>query len=170
METAKKYKWALGGLAIMILLNALIIITLWVDRPGMHERRAERGPGDRREAVHNYMSRELNLSEDQIEQMARLRREHFDEMRSLRNSLENTRKAYFDLMMDAEGSDDIRKDSLHAQLTQQYITIEESMYAHMAQMKALLDPSQQEKFGDLMKDMFLRNQSEGRDMPRMRRR
>lgn len=156
MEITKKYKWALGGLSIMILLNALILITLWVNRPGNHDRRGERGPEERREALHRYMTRELDLTEDQRESMRQMRRAHFEEARELRRELDSTRKAYFEAMMSPDTDEGMQRDSLTAALTEQYIALEQSMFSHMAEMRSLLDSTQQDKFSRLMKEMMQR--------------
>ena len=156
METQKKYRWAVIGLIIMIVMNLAIIFTIWMNRPGTTDWRQHRMDERGRGAVHQFMKKELGLSDSQVSSMANTRRAHFKEMDSLRNELEQTRRIYFDFIMSGDADNTAKRDSLMNQLANQYIEVESALYSHMSEMREILNPNQQQKFKSLMKDTFLR--------------
>jgi Spy/CpxP family protein refolding chaperone len=157
MEIQKKYRWAVTGLIIMIVLNLATLITLWMNHPGNADWRQHRMDDRGRTAIHQFMKKELGLSEPQVKSMATLRQAHFKEMDSLRKQLEQSRRAYFDFIMGSEADNTAKRDSLMNQLSNQYIEVEGALYTHMSEMKEILTPDQQQKFKTLMKDTFLKD-------------
>ncbi len=160
METEKKYKWALTGFIIMIILNVAILFTIWMNYPDGRDWRKGRDIGHERTAPHKFMQKELGLTDIQVDSMAALRKAHFQEMRGLRKELERDRRAYFDFLMSPEAENQQKRDSLVTQLTQRYIHLEQSLYMHMSEMKEVLNREQQQEFKRLMKDSFLGNHRE----------
>lgn len=170
METAKKYKWALTGFIIMIILNIAVLLTVWMNIPDGRDWRDTHDPGHERPAPHKFMQKELGLTNTQVDSMATLRKTHFQEMRRLRRHLERDRKAYFDFLMSPDADNKQKKDSLVTQLTQRYLDLEQSLYRHMSEMKSILNSEQQQKFKRLMKDSFLGDpRSEGERRQRRNR-
>jgi Spy/CpxP family protein refolding chaperone len=168
METHKKYKWALTGLIIMIILNAATLLTIWLNQPDGRDWRHHKD-GDRdRTGIHQFMKKELGLSDTQVESMATMRRTHFQEMKNLRDDLESYRRAYFDFIMSSDTENEQKRDSLLSQLTTQYIEVEDALYIHMSEMKTVLNQEQQQKFKQLMKDTFLHNDRRGKSNPQSR--
>lgn len=157
METEKKYKWALTGFIVMAALNAVILLTLWMNYPDGSSPGMNRDWGRERNSPHKFMQKELGLSDVQVDSMARLRKAHFREMRNLRQELENHRRAYFDFIMSAEAENSQQRDSLLSELTKQYIKIELSLFTHMSEMKGVLSNEQQQAFKRLMKESLLRD-------------
>lgn len=154
METQKKYKWALAGFILMILLNVAILVTLWTLRPDARDWRANRDPERGQNAVHQLMKHELGLTQMQEDSITAMRQRHFREAQQLKNQLENKRRLYFDMIMSQDENKIQKRDSLLTELTQQYLNVEESFYRHMAEMKSVLNKEQQLKFRELMKESF----------------
>lgn len=141
----------------MVVLNAFILLTIWMNYPDGSDLRTNRDFGHERNSPHKFMQKELGLSDVQVDSMAQLRRAHFREMRNLRRELENHRRAYFDFIMSPGAENSQRRDSLLTELTEQYIRIEQSLYTHMSEMKSVLSEQQQQEFKQLMKESFLRD-------------
>lgn len=162
METVKKYKWALTGLIVMIILNALILGTIWLDHNderGWHRH----SDNDRaRTSSQQFMKKELGLNAEQSEQIDALRREHYNEVRSIKKDLDETRRFYLNYILTNEDHDPEMKDSLVNALTQGYADIEESLYTHMQDIREILSDEQAERFKEFM-------QSHSRGNERMKR-
>lgn len=169
MTTEKKYKWAVTGFIVMLILNLATLTTIWVGGTDTQnwDRRSDTEQG--RTAVHRFMQRELGLSEAQIKSMAEMRRSHFTEMRELRGELEDQRHAYFEFIMGADASNKQKRDSILTELKEQFAETEDAFYVHMTEMKSVLNAGQQEKFKQLMKESMLHDHRDnGRRMRRNR--
>lgn len=158
METSKKYKWALSGLIVMIVLNGIILTTLWLDhsdRRGWHKHR----DNDRdRNSSEQFMKNELGLNDEQTETITSLRREHYKEVRSIKKELDQTRRYYLNYILMNEDHDPEMRDSLVNALTQGYAEIEESLYVHMQDIREVLNDEQAERF-----KQFMQNHSQDND-------
>lgn len=156
MDYQKKYRWAVTGLLVMILLNVVTLLTIWLNKPDysewIHNRDEDRGHN----GVHQFMQKELGLSSAQMDSIAALRRTHFRELRTMKRNLEQMRRNYFDMLMNPETEFDISRDSLVQNMAGQYIAIEKSMHRHMSEMKSVLNEDQQQKFERLMKNTLMK--------------
>ena len=79
MDIFRKNKSLLWTIALLLLLNAASLGMLWYQnslRPDPQREQPPRGP----EAVARMIDRELNLSDDQMQKLDQLRREHFQEV------------------------------------------------------------------------------------------
>lgn len=163
MNIEKKYRWALTGLIIMILLNAATLITIWLNHPDGKDWRKHRNYERERGSIQEYMKKELGLTDQQAETIVELRRDHYREIRSFRDSLEQNRRAYFKFVMSEDAEDQAKRDSVLTLLTNQYENIEGLLYSHMTEVKELLDEEQQNKFEKLMLNTFFKDHNERHD-------
>lgn len=163
MNIEKKYRWALTGLIIMILLNAATLITVWLNHPDGKDWRNHRSYQHERGSMQEYMKEKLRLTDQQAESIVELRRGHYREIRSFRDSLEQNRRDYFRFVMSEDAGDQIKRDSVLTLLTRQYENIEELLYSHMTEVKEILDEKQQERFEELMLNTFFKEHDEGHD-------
>jgi Spy/CpxP family protein refolding chaperone len=159
MNIEQKFKWTMAGLIIMVLLNALLLATMWFQKPGFVDRRIDR-PDDR-SPVHQRLEQRLGLSSEQSQKISSLRRAHFMEMRIHRRSLDQKRQQYLTFIMSDEADDPQKRDSLLSELTQQFSLVEQAMYQHMTDMKQILNDDQQEAFREMMKNAISRNPQRG---------
>ncbi|MEX0724401.1 MAG: periplasmic heavy metal sensor [Gracilimonas sp.] len=161
MDIEKKYRWALTGLIVMILLNAATLITIWVNQPD-NDRRSHRGSGHDRDSIQEYMKEKIGLTDEQAEAITEMRRGHYREIRTFRDSLEQNRRVYFEFIMSEEADNEQKRDSLRNLLTEQYENIEGLLYNHMTEVKELLNEEQQDKFEELMLNMYFKDRNEDR--------
>lgn len=161
MEVSKKYKWALTGLIVMILLNAATLFTIWINKPEIRNWRNTDGPD--KNPAHHYMKERLDLTDAQADSIEQLRREHFMEVRAKRESLDTYRQAFIDIIISDENINDAKRDSLLNLITGQYHQIERAMYQHMTEMKDVLNKDQQLRFKQLLKSTLSKNQNDSRE-------
>lgn len=163
METTKKYKWALTGLIVMILLNAATLITIWVNQPDGKDWRKHRNQEHDRGSIQEYMKEQLDITDQQAETIVELRREHYREIRSVRDSLDKQRRAYFKFVMSDDAGDQAKRDSVLNLLTGQYENIEGLLYSHMTEIKELLNEEQQAKFEKMMLNTFFKEHNKRKE-------
>lgn len=160
MEVQKKYRWALTGLIIMILINAATLISIWLYHPDGKDWRSHRNSGHDRGSIQEYMKDQLGLTDEQAEEITGLRRGHYREIRSFRDSLDQNRRAYFEFVMSPEADDQAKRDSLLSLLTEQYENIEGLLYNHMTEVKDILNDDQLDKFEEMMLNNFFKDRKE----------
>ncbi len=163
MKIETKFKWALTGFLVMVLLNAALLTTIWIKKADNRDRRSFRDSDRNPNAIHRYMQRELQLTDAQTDSLSAIRKAHFQEMRELRKELNENRRAYFNFIMGDEAGNDQKRDSILTELTNQYNLIENMFYTHMTDMKEILKNDQQERFEQLMRETFLHDRKDGRD-------
>lgn len=162
MNIEKKYRWALTGLIIMILINAVTLVSVWVYHPDGNDWRKYRNNDKERGSIQQYMKDQLGLTDEQADTIVKLRKDHYQEIRSFRDSLEKGRRAYIDFIMSEEARDQSKRDSILTILTDQYENIEGSLYNHMIEINDLLDREQQVRF----QEMILNTYTKGHDKSR----
>jgi Spy/CpxP family protein refolding chaperone len=150
MELSKKYTWALSGLVIMVVLNAIILVSVWMDQNDGRDWHKNRENDRDRNSSQHFIKNELGLTEEQSEKMDALRREHFGEIRSIKRDLDNTRRSYLNYVLMNEKHDPEMRDSLVKSLTRGYAEIEESLYVHMQDIREILNDEQAERFKEFM--------------------
>lgn len=161
MKIETKFKWALTGFLVMVLLNAALLTTIWIKKSGNRDGRSFRDSDRNPNVIHRYMQRELQLSDDQTDSLSALRKSHFEEMRELRKGLNEDRRAYFNFIMSDEAANDQKRDSILTELSDQYNLIENMFYTHMTDMKEILNNDQQERFEQLMRETFMHDRKGG---------
>ncbi|WP_421775433.1 Spy/CpxP family protein refolding chaperone [Gracilimonas sp.] len=161
MKIETKFKWALTGFLVMVLLNAALLTTIWVKKSGNRDGRSFRDNDRNPNVIHRYMQRELQLTDVQTDSLSALRKSHFQEMRELRKELNEDRRSYFNFIMGDEADNDQKRDSILTELTNRYNLIENMFYTHMTDMKEILNSEQQERFEQLMRETFLHDRKDG---------
>lgn len=162
MNIEKKYRWALTGLIIMILLNAATLVTIWINQPDGKDWEKHRNQEHERGSIQEYMKEELGITDQQAETIIELRRDHYREIRTFRDSLEQHRRAYFKFIMSEDAEDQTKRDSVLNLLTDQYENIEGLLYSHMTEINELLDEEQQSRFEEMMLNTFFKERDEGK--------
>ncbi|MFP8489238.1 Spy/CpxP family protein refolding chaperone [Gracilimonas sp. Q87] len=150
MDISKKYKWALSGLIIMVVLNAVILVTVWMDHNDGRDWHKHKDNDHDRNSSQQFMKNELDLTDEQSDKISALRREHFGEIRSIKKELDQTRRSYLNYILMNEDHDTEMRDSLVNTLTQGYAEIEESLYVHMQDIREILNDEQAEQFKEFM--------------------
>lgn len=163
MDIQKKYRWALTGLIIMILLNAATLVTIWINQPDGKDWRKHRDQEHKSDSIQEYMKEELGITDQQAENIIEVRREHYREIRMFRDSLEQHRRAYFKFIMSEDAEDQAKRDSVLNLLTDQYENIEGLLYSHMTEINKLLNDEQKSRFEEMMLRTYFKDQGDRQD-------
>lgn len=156
MEYIKKYKWALGGFVVMVLLNIGLLVTIWMILP------PPQLPGtgidsDARPRVQRFLQRELNLDQQQRQQMRDLRQQHLKEMQPLMQQIREHRMQALQLVSSTgQPLYHQKMDSLAAQIGRLHSEIERHNYRHFQQIRTQLNEAQQKRFDTVIKQTLTR--------------
>jgi len=147
MNYQRKYKWALTGFIIMVILNLGTLVTIWVIKPP-HRADLMHNRGER---MQHFITRELDLTDAQKEQFRSIRQRHIRETRSILEEMHHHRRAYFQLLkeFDRQG-DSVRVDSLASLIARDQARLERSIYQHFSEIRSILNEDQKAKFEQLI--------------------
>lgn len=167
MEYAQKYRWALAGMLVLLVLNIATLVTIWMIRPPLPGSGPEDDPPRR---VQRFLRRELDLSADQQRTYQQLRSRHMAQTRSMVSELEESREAYFDLLHQPETPrNEAKRDSLALRIGNIHAKLEESAYNHFKEMRNMLDEEQKQKFDSVIEQSLRRRGSGMRQSGNIRR-
>ncbi|MEX2602915.1 MAG: periplasmic heavy metal sensor, partial [Gracilimonas sp.] len=150
MTYEQKYRWAIAGLIIMILLNAISLISIWNQTPQNTEIWEPGSEIRERDPAHQFMKNKLNLDEAKADSITDLRRQHFREVRVLRRELEDLRRSYFNALTDDPDGNSATLDSMVQEMGRKSADIELSMHRHMVELNSMLNQEQRREFGRMM--------------------
>lgn len=157
MRIDTKYRWALAGFALMLILNLVLIGSLWWLRPSGS---AGRGIGPQHR-VQRMLNQELELSDRQQRQFRQLRQQYRQQMMVLADEMRLQRRALYGAVRDS-GVTEGAVDSLSAQLADVHRQMERVNVAHFRQLRSLLDAGQQRRFDRMLMRMVPGNGTQGR--------
>lgn len=163
MEYAKKYRWALIGFIILLVLNIATLATIWIIRPPT--RLAGFGEQEQPRRVQRFLERELDLSRQQRESFRQLRENHMRETRSLVSELLDSRRAYYELLNRPDSAIGVSvKDSLVRRIGSAHARLEESTYNHFQEVRRILDEEQRRQFDSII-EQTIERRSRNRRQP-----
>jgi len=161
MEYSKKYRWALIGFIIMVLLNIGTLVTIWMIQPPRLGGVVFGEEQPRR--VQRFLQRELSLTPEQLDAFQRLRREHMRETQSIITGLQETRSAYFELLNRPDSAvSTTARDSLEQRIGRAHARLEASTYRHFRELRDILDEEQRQRFNRVI-DQTMQRRSRGRN-------
>ncbi|MDX1637735.1 MAG: Spy/CpxP family protein refolding chaperone [Balneolaceae bacterium] len=165
MTYQHKYRWALAGFLILLLLNIGTLTTIWLIHPPQQVL-GERE--DRPRRVQRFLANELDLTPDQRRNMQELRRDHLEQMRPLLTALRSARRSYVAHLRIENREESPRDiDSLAKQIGDIQAEIERERYRHFRQIRTILDKDQRSRFDRLVRQSALgppgRDNTAGRD-------
>lgn len=166
MTYEKKFKWTLTGLIVMIVLNAVTLVTFWNTLPKApvlqdEDNVAQKEFGNHAQA-NRYFQERLGLTDAQSDSIIALRRKHFGQMRRMREELETVRKNYFDSLIEDTVSEAVQ-DSMVEEMARKSGAIEQLMSKHMLELNKKLNYQQRQEFAQMMQEMFGGNRNRGRN-------
>lgn len=162
MEYAKKYRWALVGFIILLVVNIGTLATIWMMRPPQQLPAFANGEGQPRR-VQRFLERELNLNQQQRSEIRQLRQQHLSRMRSVREEIHRSRDAYLKLLQNSDSpTNKKRVDSLATLIGRAHAQLERANYEHFTQMRALLNSDQRARFDTLLEQSLRGPQRRGR--------
>ena len=154
MDWFKKQKlsnWIIGAL---IVINTVTLVTLWVMRfEGPPEPAPpEDGPG-RGLMVMHFLSRELDLSDSQLEALQGLRQKHFKDFPEMANQSMALRRSLMDEMF-SESPDTVKVKEIIDGIGARFIDREIRNARHFQHLWTICTPEQRVKFKALIHEIL----------------
>jgi Spy/CpxP family protein refolding chaperone len=149
-------KWLIVILILSLAMNAGVLVSM-----GYHYYYASAStpltapcailPGD----SHLYQS--LGLSKNQLAKIEPMAQKFHPRIAELGTTMESRRQLLVDLL--AKGADPVSIESLRKQMAGIQDEIQKEVITHITELKKILDPEQQRRFFDLMRQSMARAQS-----------
>ena len=144
MESSKLSFWKIFAI-ILLISNTAILAFVFFEKP---TRADNKGPA-------NFIIKELNLNEAQIENFNQLKFAHQDSVQRLKNTGRELRENYFKLLRN-DTTDNILADQLLIQIANNQKAIEQITYEHFQSVKNICDSVQKEKFDSIILEVIHR--------------
>jgi periplasmic protein CpxP/Spy len=134
---------------LLLLVNIAMVIFIVKGRKPYDSRRGKDNPVE-------MMEKELNMTEQQKNEVKKLRDEHFTKIRPLFDSVRAAKSAFFSLIKDPNVSDSIL--SIYSKrITERQAAVNKLTFAHFRSVRALLNPDQQVKYDEFVQKMMQRS-------------
>jgi Spy/CpxP family protein refolding chaperone len=138
---------------LLLVVNIITLAMLWTNnkRPGHDAGFPPAGPGP----LFEFVTKELNLDEQQQRQYKMLREEHQLLQRPLVDSIGKARDAFFDLLKDSTATDAAIETN-----NQQTIALQGKLelvnFKHFQKLRAICNTKQQQKFDEIIQIVLRR--------------
>lgn len=152
MDYAQKYKWAVTGFIIMVILNIIVLATIWAVRHDGHQH-SRNVPVPFR--MQRFMERELNFSKAQKETFRQLRKEHIRESRAIHKEIRQYRRALLG-QLHSRKTGQIRVDSLANLIGHAQARLDAAIYNHFVEVRSICDEEQKKKFDRIIRRVIQR--------------
>jgi Spy/CpxP family protein refolding chaperone len=157
---------------ILVLLNLGLLATFWYSRlnppqektgviedtgrqPGLRGRPAAEHRQKQAGQLARFLEKELNFTQQQVQQFLKLREEHFQKADQLRKKMDDLRKEMMDHLLDPLPDTD-KAEQLAAALGQTMAELEKTMFRHMLELMNIGDTQQREKYRMLLREILNR--------------
>ncbi|MFH5884131.1 periplasmic heavy metal sensor [Halalkalibaculum sp. DA3122] len=161
MEYAKKYRWALAGFIILLLLNIGTLATVWMIRPPQQTSILN---DERPRRVQRFLERELELNQQQRTQIQQLRQQHMQRIRSVMEDVRKNRAVYFNILQTADTLEARGQiDSLARRIGHAHAELERANYDHFRKIRQILNENQRSRFDRILEQSMQGPQRRGRE-------
>ncbi len=150
-----RQKWLILFFVLSLAINAGVLVSMgyqyYVSASTPSTAPCPMSPGD----THLYQS--LGLSKAQLSKVEPLAQRFHSRLAELGAAMKGKRELLLDLI--AKGGDPDRIENLRREMARIQDEIQREVITHMAELKKILDPDQQQRFFDLMRQSMARTQS-----------
>ena len=137
-------------LIVLLLANGFFIIKHFEDKPG-HRGKTERGPN-------NFISRQLDFNESQIQQYKNLRLVHRESMKTYDDDIRVLKDEFFSNISD-ENVNKSEVDSIATLISEKEKQKEIEIFNHFREVRKICNDSQKERFSSIIKNAIHRRGS-----------
>ena len=128
----------------LLIINVSIVSFLWINRPPHFHQ----GPPPRQD-VFAYLTRELQMDENQTQQYAQLRDEHHEAIEQLQQNEHHLREHFFALISKTP-VDSLAIKTISDSIASTQEQIELVTFYHFQKVRAILKPNQQKHFDEII--------------------
>jgi len=155
MTYEKKYKWALSGFIIMLIMNIAVLTTIFVVKQKEHRHDERNGSVSLK--VQRFIEHELDLSDAQKKEFKQLRQQHFKETKILYKDIGTYRKELFSELKGGEKNGSaVRIDSLTNLIGDTQTQLDRAVYSHFVKLRSICNEEQRQKFDQIMQKVMQR--------------
>ncbi|HMS66125.1 MAG TPA: Spy/CpxP family protein refolding chaperone [Ignavibacteria bacterium] len=172
MNYFDKNKLLTAAVIVLLITNIGILSLLWFDRSPVNSfeknSHGKRPPGERMppqdgiprpdrmppgDGPKDFIIRELNLNEKQIEEFGNLVKEHQTEMRELKDKIRNEKEELWD-SMSGKATDKNSVERITSEIGNNQKQIELITLRHFQKVRDLCNDDQKKKFDEIIKDVL----------------
>lgn len=148
MDIFKKYRWMTAGFVTMLLLNLVLVATVWFT----YLRPRPAGP-EFQMRTQQWLASELEFSAEQRRQLGELQHQHMQAMHQHMNQIQEYRRQLF---LARQQEDAPRNDSLTARIGRMQAEMEQSLSHHFQQIREICTPEQRQRFDEVLQQVLQR--------------
>lgn len=140
-----KTKLLTGLVIIMVVINLLLLSFLWVSRP---EDRITHRSRNKHQRVENYLSRQLELTNDQTKAFEEQRKEHFKATRAIFKDIQRDKKKMIEML--SSGADSISIERVLTDINKKNKKLERLNFWHIKKLRDICSEDQKKKFDKII--------------------
>jgi len=160
MTGTKNNRWLPVLTLLLLVANIITLVLLWTNNKNLPVDKRPGRPG----AVFEYLTKELQLNDQQQSAYKQLRDQHQAAQKGIQDSIRNAKDALFSLLQQPNVPDSLLEEySKRATAFDQQLDI--ITFKHFKQVRALCDATQQKKFDAIIKEVMRRMGGPGRHPP-----
>ena len=149
-----KKTWVIWALGLLIVVNIAALATFGYHRFSYYGERHH----ENRHARQDFLHRELSLSDDQAEQMKRMKETLMLDIKPIRGALGAKREQLVELLM-ADEPDRLKIRSVVSEIDSLQSRLQRQVIDHLLEQKQILTAQQQKNFFSVIKDWLLEEES-----------
>lgn len=151
MDFFTKNKMLFWCVVILVLLNIVTLGSFWLGKP---HRAPLAGPGGQQDGQ-KIMAERLGLSEEQAEQVERIRNEHFMRTRPLQDDMHKIRLDLLNEIFKDE-PDEVKIQEMFSEIGDKQVRFEKNLYRHFQELKEVCSPQQMQELKMMLRDLIER--------------
>ena len=141
---------------LLALLNVTLMLFMWKGPPSKSGRH---GLGRNQAKLEFFLTRELELSGEQVKEYQQLRKTHFQEVEEEVRKMRRLKKELFDLV--GEKNNVQKKQKLLTQIGETQSTLDSLTFIHFENLRNICNEAQQSKFDRVIKKVMHRLDRQG---------
>ena len=153
MTNATNTRWITVASLLLLIANIITLTLMWAHHHHEHKEANRDLPSPMRGPVFEFVTRELNLNQQQQDAYTKLREDHQAKQRPLQDSIRKAKDAFFSLLEQPTVSDSqldlYSKKNIQAEQQLDLVT-----FKHFQQLRALCSPEQQKKFDRIIREVL----------------
>jgi len=157
MDVFSKNRLSSWGMAVLVVLNMVLLGTLWwghIHRAPLQWSQGK-GPGRHYRAMTRFLERELDLDAQQVEELQSLFEQHVGQMSLVMQDMHAYRQDMHRALF-AEDANSAQLTELSERIGQKQAQVERLRFQHYKDMASLCDPQQRERLRGLVGEILLR--------------
>ena len=161
MDIFKQKRYLVLLVALLVIINLATLLIFWLNRPQQPIMdRQHLAPEQETEHIQQLLKDELGFDETQTKQYLKMQAEQREKVLQLQNEIQQIKKQMFDEVLQDNPKPTL-SDSLLALTQEKMVTLEQTTYSYLLDLKKLCKPEQRDKLKFLIGEFFRQNPPKG---------